>query len=321
MTSSSENTSETDAQRWFIRRSESWPTWAAAGRSASSARARTIGWKLPLLSIRPDATSTSGLSSMRVELELHRGRRSVDELAERAVDLRADPERQRVLDRARAAGHEQLAARRGTRGCSRPRRAARARASRAARRRRAPTGCPRSPRATRRARGRRPRRCARARSTRSAACPIATPFAEIRVSPSLGSSSIGVEPGRGEGLRAGHHLAPELGAAPSEEDLRDRRHVHQVRRADRAGRRAPPGGPRHSAASMRRLRHRPARARAAAGDAVEPDGHRRPDHGQRQRRRRRRPRGAPTISAWSRRERRRRGSATSRMCPRPVLRP
>ena len=40
------------------------PTWAIAGRSASSARARAIGWKLPLLSIRPDAMSTSGLSSI-----------------------------------------------------------------------------------------------------------------------------------------------------------------------------------------------------------------------------------------------------------------
>ena len=47
-----------------MRRSDSWPTCAIAGRSASSASASAIGWKLPLLSIRPDSTSTSGLSSI-----------------------------------------------------------------------------------------------------------------------------------------------------------------------------------------------------------------------------------------------------------------
>ena len=174
--------------------------------------------------------------------------------------------------RARTAG-----CRRGTRGCSSPRRAGPARAWRAGRPRRGPTGCRRSPRATRRARGPRPRRRARARSTSSAAWPIATPLAEITVRPSLGSSSIGARPGRRQRGATRHDLAVHLGVAAPDEHLRDRRHVHQVRRADRAGRghdRVDPGVEQVD----ERLRHRPARARAAAGDAVEPGGHRGPHH-------------------------------------------
>ena len=51
-------------QSWFMRRSLSWPTCAAAGRSASKASAMSMGWKLPLLIIRPSSTTTSGLSSI-----------------------------------------------------------------------------------------------------------------------------------------------------------------------------------------------------------------------------------------------------------------
>ena len=83
-----------------MRRSDSCPTWAIAGRSASSASASAIGWKLPLLSIRPDVDVDQRVVVHRVELDRHRALEDVDELAERAVDLRAHPERERVLHRA-----------------------------------------------------------------------------------------------------------------------------------------------------------------------------------------------------------------------------
>ena len=117
-----------------------------------------------------------------------------------------------------------------------------------------------------------------ARSTSSAACPIATPFAEISVEAVLRLELDRGEAGRRERVAARHDLAADLGVAPPDEHLRDRRHVHQVRRADRAGRghdRVDPGVEQVD----ERLGHRPARARAAAGDAVEPGGHRGPDHG------------------------------------------
>ena len=59
----------TDDHRWFMRRSDSCPTWAIAGRSASSASASAIGWKLPLLSIRPGRDVDQRVVVHRVELD------------------------------------------------------------------------------------------------------------------------------------------------------------------------------------------------------------------------------------------------------------
>ena len=277
MTPSSENTSATDAHRWFIRRSESWPTWAAAGRRASSASASTIGWKLPLLSIRPDAMSTSGLSSIALSSSCTASRRWRDELAERAVDLRPHPERQRVLDRARAARLVQRAA--GEEPAD-----ARPRGELAGHGLGAQDGLVEDRRV---AGGRLERRGEHEVRGRGDAL---GPLDEQRRVPDRDpvrgdhrQAVLGLELDRGEarrreGIAARHDLAVDLGVAAPDEHLRDRRHVHQVRRADRAGRGHDRVDPRVEQVDER-LGHRPARARAAAGDAVEPGGHRGPDHG------------------------------------------
>ena len=281
MTSSSENTSATDAQRWFIRRSESWPTWAAAGRRASRARARTIGWKLPLLSIRPDATSTSGLSSMALSSSCAADRSSVTN--SRNAPWTCGPTRNDSgswtergppgWNSALPVRNPRMLAPAASCPCTRF-----ARSTASSRTEGLPAVASSEAASTRSAAA----ATRSARSTSSAACPIATPFAEIRVSPSFGSSSIGASPAAASACAPGMTCAADLGGAVSEQDLRDRRHVHQVRRADRARRghdRVDPGVEQVD----ERLRDLPARARAAAGDAVEAGGHRGPhdDRGER----------------------------------------
>ena len=126
------------------------------------------------------------------------------------------------------------------------------------------------------------------------------------------------EAGSREGGTARHDLAADLGIATPDEHLRDRRHVHQVRRADRAGRGHDRVDPRVEQVDER-LGHRPARAGAAAGDAVEPGDHRGPDD----RGRERLADGALVRPDDERLHLAQRlaGQRTSRWCPRPVFSP
>ncbi len=193
MTPSSENTSATDAHRWFIRRSESWPTWAAAGRRASSASASTIGWKLPLLSIRPDAMSTSGLSSIALSSSCTASRSSVTNA--RNAPWTCGPTRNDSgswTERGPPGSYSGLPARNPRMlapaaswpGTGLARRTASSRIDGLPAVASSDAASTRSAAAATRS----------ARATSSAACPIATPFAEITVRPSLGSSSIGARP-------------------------------------------------------------------------------------------------------------------------------
>ena len=72
-------------QRWSSRRSESWPTWASAGRTASMASAMQHRMEVAVaVAIRSSAIETSGLSSMAVELDRRRHRpRSARTLTQR----------------------------------------------------------------------------------------------------------------------------------------------------------------------------------------------------------------------------------------------
>ena len=94
-------------------------------------------------------------------------------------------------------------------------------------------------------------RGSRARSTTSAACPIATPFAEISVSPSLGSKPDRRRSRRGGAPRRPASVPPEVRLALADGDQRDRRHVHQVGRADRSPIAGTTGGHRRSASRQR----------------------------------------------------------------------
>ena len=91
----------------------------------------------------------------------------------------------------------------------------------------------------------------------------------------LGAQPDGFQPGSPEGLGAIEDLAAELGAPGSDEHLRDGRHVHEVRGTDRACL-ADDGMDARLEHRNEAVGDRRADPGAAAREAVDPDGDRRP---------------------------------------------